>query len=89
MNPEEVPQFAAMMEHAAEEAIANYRLEERAEEKKLARLMTKLDLLLFIPLTVTVIAVIVWLRLTIGPEVGTLTLPTGYAIVRAVIARKI
>lgn len=83
------PTLMTMLEQAAEEAVAHYRDAEHAEERQLAKLMTKLDLFVFIPATVLVIAVIVWLKLTIGPEVGTLTLPSCYAVLRVIIARKI
>lgn len=81
--------LAALVEQAAHDAVALYVQAEHAEEARLAKLMTKLDLCVFIPATILVIAVIVWLKLSLGPEVGTLTLPTGYAVLRVIIAKKI
>lgn len=81
--------LAHLVEQAAHDAVALYVQAEHAEEAKLAKLMTKLDLCVFIPATILVIAVIVWLKLEMGPEVGMLTLPTGYAVLRVIIAKKI
>lgn len=87
MQMDEIPQlagFEAMVQRAADDAVAHYAAFEHAEKVKLERMWAKLDLCLFLPLTVVVIAVIVYFRLTIGAEAGTLATPAGYAVMRLV-----
>jgi hypothetical protein len=82
------PEIQLMLDRAADEAVSHYIATVHAEERQLARLMTKMDCLI-IPVTVIVIAVLVWTRFALGPEVGTLTVPSGYAVLRVFIGRRI
>lgn len=88
-EPEIPATLAHLVEQAAHDAVALYVQAEHAEEKQLAKLMTKLDLCVFIPATILAVAVIVWLKLEIGPEIGMLTLPAGYAVLRIFVAKRL
>lgn len=77
-----------MMAHAAEEAILHVREQEKLEQQRIEKLMAKLDLCVFIPVTIAAIIVIVTLRLSIGPEAGTLAMPAGYAVLRIFVGKK-
>lgn len=81
--------LAAEIRQAVKEDLAEMKAEEKQEEEKVARLLSRLELCVILPVTVGVIVLLAVCHLNGLCEAGGSTPIAGYAIIRVIMKKGI